>query len=179
MSIPERIPSTCAVAQALGKSIFAQHYPSADVFNNYVLLRRPHDLQATVFTVSMAFRDWIYTFDRWQKLREQVLIERINGSPRSGVKGRPPCPITILVDAEKHHISIEGEPASESHMAVLPDHLLTQYMNGFNRSRKSAYNPAARRRQGGWASAADSSKSLGKGKLSEIDSKTEKTDSFV
>ena len=54
---PKRVPSTCAVAQAFGKPLFALHFPSAEVFNNYVLLRRQNDNRDTVFTVSLAFRE--------------------------------------------------------------------------------------------------------------------------
>ena len=104
----KRVPSPCAVALALGKPVFAQHYPSAKVFNNYALLTRPNDTQDTAFTVSMAFRDWLYTFDKWQTLRPQLEKAKMEGRVPGELRGRPPLrPITILVDTDNRHISID------------------------------------------------------------------------
>lgn len=130
---PKSVPSTCAVAQALGKPLFAQHYPSAQVFNNYVRLRGRDDTLDTVFTVSLTFREWIHTFDRWQKLRAQLEKAKMEGTIPGELRGRPPRPITILVDTDKHHISIDGESESQSRMAKLPEHLQARYLQGFYR----------------------------------------------
>ncbi|MDE0297537.1 MAG: hypothetical protein OXN17_02780 [Candidatus Poribacteria bacterium] len=86
---PRKISSTCAVAQALGKPLFSQHFPSAQVFNNFVLLRRPNDIRDTVFTVSIAFRNWIYIFDRWQKLRSKLQTAKLEGMSPGELRERP------------------------------------------------------------------------------------------
>lgn len=155
---PKSVPSTCAVAQALGKPLFAQHFPSAQVFNNYVRLRGRDDTQDTVFTVSLAFRDWIYTFDRWQKLRAQLEQAKIEGRNPGELRGHPPRPITILVDTDKRHISIDRESASESRKAELPPHLHALLNRSLNPNRKSVRSRADRQHQSVSGSAARKSK---------------------
>ena len=173
---PKSVPSTCAVAQALGKPLFAQHFPSAQVLNRYVLLRGRDDSHDTVFTVSLAFRDWIYTFDRWQKLRAQLEHSKMEGRIPSELRGRPPRPITILVDTDNHHISIDGESESESRKAELPPHLHAQYLKGLHQYSQPTKKTPPRHTKGGWASSTATAKQLSKDIHPDVNAKTAKSE---
>ena len=149
-------------------------YRQQKSLTNYVLLRRQNDNRDTVFTVSLAFRDWIYTFDRWQKLRAQLEKAKMEGKFPGELRGRPPRPITILVDTDRQHISIDGEPESESRKADLPPDVYAQYIQSLYPNRKSVRRVTSRGNPLSSESPAHKSKSLGKGKLHQPDPKTEK-----
>ena len=68
---PTRKASTCAVAQAAIKFNLVCDSFHVSVLNNAVLLTFPGDKQRSVFTTSLAFSEWITTFDQWTALRHK------------------------------------------------------------------------------------------------------------
>lgn len=128
---PARKASTCAVAQALVNAKIVRDKRGVDVLNDTVLLRLPNDGDQSVFTVSLAFSEWIGKFDRWtairskyQKWRKECAelrrLGRTDFPPMPTVKGKPVPPVTVIIDPEEQHVSIEGEPASKSERVILP-----------------------------------------------------------
>ena len=84
-----------------------------------------------MFTVSQAFSEWIRKFDRWTAVRSNYQawrkecadlrrLGRTDLPPMPATKGNPVSPITVIIDTEEQHVSIEGEPASKSERVVLP-----------------------------------------------------------
>ena len=128
---PARKASTCAVAQALLNAKIVRDTRGVDVLNDTVLLRLPNDGDQSVFTVSLAFSEWIREFDRWTALRsnyqkwrkecaELRRLGRTDLPPMPATKGTPVSPVTVIIDTEERHVSIEGEPISKSERVVLP-----------------------------------------------------------
>ena len=68
---PARRASTCAVAQAVIKFNLVCDSFDVSVLNNAVLLTFPGDRRRSVFTTSLAFAEWIATFDQWTALRRK------------------------------------------------------------------------------------------------------------
>ena len=129
--IPARKASTCAVAQALVNAQFVRASAGVEVLNNTVLLRLPNDADKSVFTVSVAFSEWISDFDRWTSIRsnyqkwrkecaELRRLGRTDLPPMPTVKGKAVAPVTVILDTEERHVSIEGEPKTKSERVVLP-----------------------------------------------------------
>ena len=136
---PARKASTCAVAQALVNAKIVRDTLGVDVLKDTVLLRLPNDGDQSVFTVSQAFSEWIRKFDRWtavrnnyQKWRKQCADLRRLGKtdlpPMPAIKGKPATPVTVIMDTEERHISIEGEPESKSERVVLPPSYRDSYL---------------------------------------------------
>ena len=49
-------------------------------------------------------------------------------------KGNPVSPVTVIIDTEERHISIEGEPESKSEQVILTAHYVNQYSLAFRRN---------------------------------------------
>ena len=136
---PARKASTCAVAQALVNAKIVRDTLGVDVLKDTVLLRLPNDGDQSVFTVSLAFSEWIRKFDRWtavrsnfQKWRKECADLRRLGKtdlpPMPATKRKPVPPVTVIIDTEERHISIEGEPESKSERVVLPPSYRDRYL---------------------------------------------------
>ena len=134
-----RKSSTCAVAQVLVNAKIVRDTLGVDVLKDTVLLRLPNDGDQSVFTVSLAFSEWIRKFDRWtavrsnyQKWRKECADLRRLGKtdlpPMPAIKGKPATPVTVIMDTEEQHVSIEGEPASKSERVVLPPSYRDRYL---------------------------------------------------
>ena len=136
---PARKASTCAVAQALVNAQFVRATAGVEVLNNTVLLRLPNDADKSVFTVSVAFSEWISDFDRWTSIRsnyqkwrkecaELRRLGRTDLPPMPTVKGKAVAPVTVILDTEERHVSIEGEPKTKSERVVLPPSYRDRYI---------------------------------------------------
>ena len=136
---PARKASTCAVAQALVNAQFVRATAGVEVLNNTVLLRLPNDADKSVFTVSVAFSEWISDFDRWTSIRsnyqkwrkecaELRRLGRTDLPPMPTVKGKAVAPVTVILDTEERHVSIEGEPKTKSERVILPKAYRDQYV---------------------------------------------------
>ena len=142
---PARKASTCAVAQALVNAKIVRDTLGVNVLKDTVLLRLPNDGDQSVFTVSLAFSEWIRKFDRWtavrsnfQKWRKQCSdlrrLGRTDLPAMPAIKGKPVPPVTVIIDPEEQHVSIEGEPASKSEQVILTAHYVNQYSLAFRRN---------------------------------------------
>ena len=140
-----RKASTCAVAQVLVNAKIVRDTLGVDVLKDTVLLRLPNDGDQSVFTVSQAFSEWIADFDRWTAVRsnyqawrkECADLRRLGKTdlpPMPATKGNPVSPVTVIIDTEERHISIEGEPESKSERVILPAHYVNQYSLAFRRN---------------------------------------------
>ena len=134
-----RKSSTCAVAQVLVNAKIVRDTLGVDVLKDTVLLRLPNDGDQSVFTVSQAFSEWIRKFDRWTAVRSNYQawrkecadlrrLGRTDLPPMPATKGNPVSPITVIIDTEEQHVSIEGEPASKSERVVLPPSYRDRYL---------------------------------------------------
>ena len=92
-----------------------------------------------MFTVSQAFSEWIRKFDRWtavrsnyQKWRKQCAdlrrLGRTDLPPMPAIKGKAVAPVTVILDTEERHVSIEGEPKTKSERVVLPPSHRDKYL---------------------------------------------------
>ena len=134
-----RKASTCAVAQVLVNAKIVRDTLGVNVLKDTVLLRLPNDGDQSVFTVSQAFSEWIRKFDRWTAVRsnyqawrkECADLRRLGKTdlpPMPATKGNPVSPITVIIDTEEQHVSIEGEAASKSERVVLPPSYRDRYL---------------------------------------------------
>ena len=145
---PARKASTCAVAQALVNAKIVRDTLGVNVLNDTVLLRLPNDGDQSVFTVSLAFSEWIRKFDRWTAVRSNYQawrkecadlrrLGRTDLPPMPATKGNPVSPVTVIIDTEEQHVSIEGEPASKSERVILPKAHRNQYARSLLENFKS------------------------------------------
>ena len=134
-----RKASTCAVAQALVNADIVSETGGADVLNDTVLLRLPSEADKSVFTVSQAFSEWIRKFDRWTAVRRNYQdwrqqcdrlrrAGRTDFPPMPATKGTPVPPVTVIIDTQELHVSIEGEPASKGERVALPRSYRDRYL---------------------------------------------------
>ena len=151
-----RMASTCAVAQAVIKFNLVCDSFHVSVLNNSVLLTFPGDKQQSVFTTSLAFSEWIATFDQWTALRHryQDLMKERSELRKQGVTDIPPMPAmrgkpappVAIIDTEEQHVSIENEPASKSYRVVLPEEYRAMYLDGIRDNMASIRRLRPRRR---------------------------------
>ena len=154
---PARRASTCAVAQAVIK--FNRDCDSIDVavLNNAVLLTLPGDKQRSVVTTSLAFSEWISTFDKWTALRRNYHDQMKERSelrkrgvtdipPMPAMRGKPAPPVVAIIDTDERHVSIEKEPASKSGRTVLPEDFRAMYLDGIRENMPSIRGLSSRRR---------------------------------
>ena len=138
---PARRAATCAVAQAVIKFNLVCDSFDVAVLNNAVLLTFPGDMQRSVFTTSLAFSEWISTFDQWTALRQKYQDQMNERSelrkrgvthipPMPAMRGKPAPPVVAIIDTEERHVSIENEPESKSGRAFLPVDYRAMYLNG-------------------------------------------------
>ena len=152
-----RMASTCAVAQAVIKFNLVCDPFHVSVLNNSVLITFPGDKRQSVFTTSLAFSEWIATFDQWTALRhryQDLMKERselrkqgvTDIPPMPAMRGKPAPPVIAIIDTEERHVSIEDEPASKSYRVVLPEDYRAMYLDGIRDNMPSIRGLSPRRR---------------------------------
>ena len=83
---PMSAMSTCPIAQAL-------HYQGDYEWEGIKIARRDVEIDGADYTISEGVSDWIAYFDDW-KWQDS---------------GLPPCPISLIMDTDEHHITLANE----------------------------------------------------------------------